>query len=232
MQKYIKHLKNNNYSINTIKTYKSVIKKYEMYIKDIRLIRKKLYLYNDSPNTMWLHYNVLTSYLKFLKDKRYIILKEIKMPQIPMKYMPVFSKVFLYKKTEDLSIYKNVIVRFLFETGIRATEINNIIKINKNTLLLKGKGSKIREIFHNYETTKFFNGFSFSQKTLRLWVKEILGKKYTPHSIRRSHATHMLLKGANPKTIMLQLGHKKIETTYKYLQLSKEKNKKIYKKYF
>lgn len=232
MEKYIKHLKNNNYSINTIKTYKSVIKKYEMHIKDIRLIRKKLYLYNDSPNTMWLHYNVLNSYFKFLKDKRYIILKGIKMPQIPMKYMPVFSKVFLYKKTEDLSIYKNVIVRFLFETGIRAAEINNIIKINKNTLLLKGKGSKIREIFHNYETTKFFNGFSFSQKTLRIWVKEILGKKYTPHSIRRSHATHMLLRGANPKTIMLQLGHKKIETTYKYLQLSKEKNKKIYKKYF
>jgi integrase/recombinase XerD len=42
----------------------------------------------------------------------------------------------------------------------------------------------------------------------------------------------MLLKGTNPKTVMLQLGHKKNETTYRYLQLSKENNKRIYKKYF
>jgi integrase/recombinase XerD len=90
------------------------------------------------------------------------------MPQIPIKYMPVFSKNFLYKKTEDQSKYKNIIIRFLYETGIRASEINKIIEINKETLLLKGKGQKIREIFHNYETSKKFNGFEFSQKTLRI----------------------------------------------------------------
>jgi integrase/recombinase XerD len=42
----------------------------------------------------------------------------------------------------------------------------------------------------------------------------------------------MLLNGANPKSVMLQLGHKKVETTYKYLQLSKANNQKIYRKHF
>jgi integrase/recombinase XerD len=59
-----------------------------------------------------------------------------------------------------------------------------------------------------------------------------LGKQYTPHSIRRSHATHMLLNGANPKMVMMQLGHTKVETTFRYLQLSIERNRKIYDKYY
>ncbi len=176
MEKFIKFLKKNNYSINTIKTYKYIIENYNDYLFDISLIRKKLYFYIDSPNKMWLHYNVLCSYFNFSNDKRLIKLKKIKMPQIPIKYMPVFSKNFLYKKTEDQSKYKNIIIRFLYETGIRASEINKIIEINKETLLLKGKGQKIREIFHNYETSKKFNGFEFSQKTLRIWVKDVLEK--------------------------------------------------------
>jgi integrase/recombinase XerD len=39
----------------------------------------------------------------------------------------------------------------------------------------------------------------------------------------------MLLKGANPKMVMLQMGHTSIETTFRYLNLSKEKNENIYK---
>ena len=128
--------------------------------------------------------------------------------------------------------YKCIVIRLLFETGIRASEIKTIYDIEKNTLKVMGKGKKIREIFHNMETTSLFKGFPMTTKTLRLWVKEVLGKKYTPHSIRRSHATYMLLKGANPKTVMLQLGHTKVETTYRYLQLSKETNINIYNKFF
>ena len=58
---------------------------------------------------------------------------------------------------------------------------------------------------------------------MRLWTKEVLGSKFTPHSIRRSHATHMLLSGANPKTVMMQLGHSKVETTYMVFTTFKRK---------
>jgi integrase/recombinase XerD len=66
--------------------------------------------------------------------------------------------------------------------------------------------------------------FLYSTKTLRLWVKEILGCEFTPHSIRRSFATHLLKNGANAKFVMLQMGHEKIETTFRYLHLNLKEN--------
>ena len=232
MKTYINYLNKNNYSKSTIMTYSNILKQYINIWSDIRVIKRSLLKHKDKPNTLWTHYNVLCSFMTFLNDKRIIKLKALKLPPIPKIYMPVFTKNFLMNKTKDQTKYKNIIIRFLFETGIRASELQNIIEIKKDTIIIRGKGSKVREIFHNPETTSKFNGFKYTTKTLRIWVKEVLGKEYTPHSIRRSHATHMLLKGANPKVVMLQLGHSKIETTYRYLQMSKKENKKIYNKYF
>ncbi len=231
MNQYINYLKRNNYSKNTITTYSNIVKKYEN-MSDIRNIKKEILKYKENPNTAWTHYNVICSYMKWKGDKRLNSLKQLKLPPIPQSYRNVFTKNFLMKKTENMSCKKSVTIRFLFETGMRAEELKNIISINKKTIVLKGKGNKIREIFHNWETTKHFKGFEYTTKTLRIWVKEVLGEIYTPHSIRRSHATHLLLNGANPKTVMMQLGHAKVETTYKYLNLSMNKNLKIYNKYF
>ena len=232
IDKYIRHLQKNNYSKNTITTYKNVIKFYADDLHDIRNIKNRIKSHIKNPNTAWTHYNVLLSYMKFVGDKRSDKLRQLKLPPIPNKYMPVFTKAFLILKTDDLENYKNVVVRFLFETGLRAAELKSIVSIDKKTLIVRGKGDKIREIFHNNQTTKLFKGFNRSTRILRLWVKEVLGDQYTPHSIRRSHATHMLLKGANPKVVMLQLGHSKVETTFRYLQLSKSKNMKIYDKFY
>lgn len=229
---FINYLKKNNYSVNTITTYKNILNNYTDIFHDIRLIKKKITSYEKSPNTAWTHYNVLLSFMKFSKDKRIGSLKELKLPQIPMQYRKTFTKKYLYNQTNDMNNQKHVVIRFLFETGIRACELKNIIKISNKTIIIKGKGNKIREIFHNMETTSKLIEFTYTLKTLRIWVKEILGDGYSPHSIRRSFATHMLLNGANPKSVMLQLGHAKVETTYRYLQLSFKENQKIYNKCF
>ncbi|WP_158500006.1 tyrosine-type recombinase/integrase [Spiroplasma sabaudiense] len=161
-------------------------------------------------------------------------MKQFKMPKIPKVYRTVFKKDFLLEKTNINNgdskklIQKKMVIKFLFETGIRAEELKNIIKINPRTITVLGKGNKLREIFHCNETTINLNEFTFTTKTLRIWVKEILGKEFTPHSIRRSHATHLLTNGASPKMVMLQLGHEKIETTFRYLNLSIEDNWTIY----
>ncbi len=232
MNEYISYLKRNNYSENTIKTYQSVLKIYERDWNDIRLIKKKIKKYINSPNTVSTHYQILIAYMKYSKDRRLKQLRDFNLPHIPIVYRPVFNKEYLYEKTNDLSENKNAVIRFLFETGIRASELNKIIGITNETIVVNGKGNKIREIFHQIETTSKITNWNITTKTLRLWVKEILGEEYSPHSIRRSHATHLLLNGANPKMVMLQLGHSKIETTYKYLNASKELNKAIYNKHF
>lgn len=232
MQKYIKYLYRNNYSNSTIQTYKSVLKNYEPYLHDMRLLKTKLKQKIDKPNTVSTHYSILHAYLKYTGDRRIKQLEEFNLPYIPTVYRPVFDKEYLYQRTRNCSSDKCNIIKFMFETGVRANEVSSIISITSETIVIKGKGNKIREIFHNINTTSQIYNFDVSTKTLRKWVKEILGDEFTPHSIRRSHATHLLLNGANPKMVMMQLGHSKIETTYRYLNTSKEINKSIYNKYF
>lgn len=238
IQDYIKWLRKNNYSSNTIRTYENILTKYEPMFSDIRLVKKKILEYENSPNTCILHYNTILGYLKWKNDKRAKELKTLKLPQTPMIYRDVFTREYLYKKTtikdsdSALDIKKKMTVRFLFETGIRASEINNIKRVNNKYLVIVGKGNKERSIFYNKETFELFYPFDQTTKTLRVWVKDVLGNKYTPHSIRRSFATYLLSKGANPKMVQLQLGHSKIETTFSYLNLSLSANAKIYSKYF
>jgi integrase/recombinase XerD len=231
---FIEYLRKNNYSKNTLLTYQNVLNKYLDIFKNINGIKEKLLTEYKNPNTINTHFNVLSAYMKWSNDKRIKKLHKVKLPQIPKIYMKVFTKEYLLSKTKinkyDSDILKNKkrLIKFLFETGIRANELFNILEINKKTIKIIGKGNKIREIFHNYENTVKLSKFEYTTKTLRLWVKEILGNDYSPHSIRRSMATHLLTSGANPKMVMHQLGHEKIETTYRYLNLSLEENWKIY----
>ncbi len=50
MKEYINYLKRNNYSINTINTYRNILKIY-IDINDIRSIKNKIISYTRSPNT-------------------------------------------------------------------------------------------------------------------------------------------------------------------------------------
>lgn len=69
---------------------------------------------------------------------------------------------------------------------------------------------------------------SLALTTLNKHIKRILGVQYSPHSLRRSFASYMLINGAQPKMVQLQLGHSDISTTFTYQQLSSEQNKNIY----
>lgn len=230
--KYIKHLRKNNYSESTIKTYKCVLRKFEDKYNDIRSIKNIIKYSSTNPNTVTTHYSIIHSYMKWSRDRRIHSLEEYKLPHKPMLYRDVITKNRLYKKTENLEDQNNLIIRFLFETGLRANELNNIIKINKNTIEVLGKGNKVREVFHNFETTKLIDNFEINYKKLNAAVKKTLGPNATPHMLRRSHGTYLLLNGANPKMVMRQMGHNDINTTFRYLQLSKTQSKNMYKRLF
>ena len=116
---------------------------------------------------------------------------------------------------------------------------------NKNSVIVYGKGSKYRRVYLTTHTVNLIkkykqltgrdNGALFLNKNnerisdsgidyiLKKYVSlaseiepSIKGKTVSPHTIRRSKATHMLLNGASLPVIQRFLGHTSIKTTEKY----------------
>lgn len=121
----------------------------------------------------------------------------------------------------------------------------------ENSVVIFGKGSKYRRIYLTKHTVKLIkeysrkfsieNGAMFKNrcqnrisdsgidyilkkyaKVASLKEKSLISKTVSPHIMRRSKATHMLLNGASLPVIQRFLGHESIKTTESYLEIGSE----------
>ncbi len=82
-------------------------------------------------------------------------------------------------------------------------------------LFLNRSGSRISDSGIDYVLKKY-------AKEASATIPSLSGKTISPHVLRRSKATHMLLNGASLPVIQRFLGHESIKTTEAYLEIGSE----------
>lgn len=160
-------------------------------------------------------------------------------------------------KTPDVNTKKGlrdrVILELLYATGMRVSELVSLKLIQLNIpvgfVIVKGKGDKERIIplgeeviywLKKYLQNNKLKDFLFPGKKdkhiTRQYVWKLIKecaiksniKSVSPHSLRHSFATHLLLRGADLHSVQLMLGHSDISTTEIYTHLTKEHLKSVY----
>lgn len=149
-----------------------------------------------------------------------------------------------------------VILELLYATGMRVSELISLKLIQLNIavgfVIVKGKGDKERIIplgeealywLKKYLEENHLKDFLFPGKKgkniTRQYVWKLIKecaikaniKSISPHSLRHSFATHLLLRGADLHSVQLMLGHSDISTTEIYTHLTKEHLKSVYYKF-
>lgn len=149
--------------------------------------------------------------------------------------------------SEDLqAAYKNSVgvvhvwIGLLSTTGIRISELLGLnwedIDFKTCSLEIKGKGNKerlvyttpeyldlMRQAYERYPTEGRI--FRYSERDARYMLWEALkpysrAKQLSPHAIRHSFATSLAKQGVNVATIATILGHNRIATTQKYIDMA------------
>ena len=257
-------------SKNTIKTYSGIVKKFLEFLinngiiitdtksinnsldKNIILkflaelkVKKKL----DS-NSLRLYVRALSSFLKFLDNES--LAKQIKAPKVDKRLPKFITYDELNRLLENADNYRDkLIIKFLFYTGVRVSEL---IKIKKSDIIFEegfvkvyGKGGKERivpipkellnELKDYINKINTENIFPLSSRQVERIIKNIakkagINKKVTPHVLRHSLATTLLSKGVDIRYIQEILGHSSLNITQIYTHVVPNQLKEIYNKVF
>lgn len=244
-QEYLNWLKDKNLAPTTIRSYLDTLAKFNQSfttqgVKTYFQVNQKTY----QPTTLKTKQYALNSYLKFkqLKVEWERIARLI--PKVQKKFFTTLKENELAKlkatqveKNPAIHQRNNLLLDFLFYSGVRINELINIKHSDwqTNQLKIHGKGNKVRYIFLPEFLIKHINpassdylflnqrGNPIKAEYIRWLLKERaakanIPKNITPHTFRRSFATLLYQKGAQLMTIQKLLGHSSVQTTEGYIQ--------------
>jgi integrase/recombinase XerC/integrase/recombinase XerD len=135
-----------------------------------------------------------------------------------------------------------VLVLLLYGSGLRVSEACSLqwkqIKWDRRQIHLRGKGDKERlviipkpclQALKNLSQVEKDSPYLFGAEPLQTraaydWIRQRgvragLHTPISPHSLRHSFATHLLVSGANLRTLQELLGHSSLQATEKYTHL-------------
>ncbi|MCE8169474.1 MAG: tyrosine-type recombinase/integrase [Candidatus Moeniiplasma glomeromycotorum] len=243
-KEYENWLEKRNLSQITVKVYGWCLREYgEREINTDEIVsffKEKVSKYQ--PHSLQHFRKTLSSYAKF---KKIYIEWELISRLIPVeqqKFFPTINETELEQLKQTTTRTKsvtnqrnNLILEFLFFSGVRVSELVNIrhCDYQNESLWIRGKGNKIRYVFIPYFLAKHFNGSSdylfktwrnkkMSDIQVRTMIRQKskkagLTKHISPHTFRRSFATLLNSRNCKLTTIQKLLGHSEITTTANYI---------------
>lgn len=276
---YLTYLKyNKNYSENTIDSYSDDIYEYLVYLnkecldyrgityQDIRFLLDYYREKNFSSRSIRRKISALKGFYKYLVREGiinsnpfvYVTLpkKEVRLPKF-LNYNEMIEIFDTIDINDVFGLRNRVVMELLYATGVRVSELVNIKKndvdLNNKTIVITGKGNKMRVVFFNDVCRKYLdryikeingvsktdyliintNGFGITARGIRLIIDKVIKntsiiKNISPHVIRHTFATHLLNNGCDLLTVQELLGHSSISTTGIYTHVSLDRQKEVY----
>lgn len=149
-----------------------------------------------------------------------------------------------------------VVLELLYATGMRVSEVAALrlshVNLQSGFVIVFGKGSKERIVPLGEESVHWLKqyiekygirDYLFPGKRVKHVTRQFIWKMIkknaekagisyvTPHTLRHSFATHMLIRGADLHSVQIMLGHSDISTTEIYTHITKERLREVYQKY-
>ena len=163
------------------------------------------------------------------------------------------------EKNKFLQLRNTALIYLLWGCGLRVSELLSLNnqQINDNYIIIFGKGKKERivpllpeikikitewiEWKHqnfNYDNDALFIsrlGKRLSPRYVQKLIEKLrqqldLDKTFTPHALRHSFATQLLMNGVDLRTLQMMLGHSSLATTQHYLKVTNKFVENVYKK--
>lgn len=236
-------------STATRKTYKSCVNKFLVHFKNEvepkAIPTQKIKAWLLTFTTLNTRKQMLCSINSFYKLTVGMPKKvaSIPYPKKSASLPQVMEKEFLVQRINAIQNLKHKAILMIgFSCGLRVSEVVNLtmdcIDRNRMVILIKnGKGAKDRfvvmshNLLHTLEEYArvyrpkhyLFNGQSkpkYTASSCNKLVKKYLGETHHYHQLRHSNATALLEAGTDISIIQKLLGHKKVETTQIYAQVT------------
>lgn len=153
------------------------------------------------------------------------------------------------------NIMERALLEVLYATGVRISELimmkkEDIVWDEKYIIIPKGKGKKERIVPFNWDCGEYLAAYLDSRtddfpyvfvnsrlnrvlhyndvyKRFRYYSNQ-LGFRVTPHMLRHTFATHLVIRGMRPEIVQLLLGHDNLKTTQLYTKFHEAFQKDAY----
>lgn len=212
---------------------------------------------NNSIRSIKALFNHCIDYLELDLRVKPFMIYELKQPESHpeiIRFSDVKKVVKNCKNEQD-----KIMIALAFEAGLRIDELCHVCieDIRSTTLDVVGKGNKHRITFISSSLANQIKEFCSSRgitsgcvlrplqhggdhyqndDTIRQRMKRVfksqIGIDMHPHQLRHAFAVNLLESGTNIRTIQKLLGHSKLETTMRYLDISNDYLRDEYNKHF